>query len=211
MGGNLLKGKIINSHSRFGGFRFWVTALLIVAFVVLYICHSYVDLSYRRDLVDSGQWWRLFSGQFVHNNNSHLFSNMAALLLCRVLLSIVYGERDFILSLLSCAFMTGVLIHFLLPSYEYYLGVSAALYGVLIAGALAMWRGRPYAGASLFVLIIAKLSLDYLVPDSVDGVSERIGVPVAVEAHFVGVFAGVLVGVGEAALGLIRPATLPPK
>ncbi len=107
--------------------------------------------------------------------------------------------------------MTGVLIHFLLPSYEYYLGVSAALYGVLIAGALAMWRGRPYAGASLFVLIIAKLSLDYLVPDSVDGVSERIGVPVAVEAHFVGVFAGVLVGVGEAALGLIRPAALPPK
>ena len=145
----MLKGKIINSHSRFGGFRFWATALLIVAFVALYICHSYVDLSYRRDLVDSGQWWRLFSGQFVHNNNSHLFSNMAALLLCRVLLSIVYGERDFILSLLSCAFMTGVLIHFLLPSYEYYLGVV--------------------------------------------------------------VFAGVLVGVGEAALGLIRPAALPPK
>ncbi|MEX1667182.1 rhombosortase [Zhongshania arctica] len=192
-------------------YRHWPTALVLLCLLVLYYFHTLYDISYLRDQVADGQWWRVFSGQFVHNNSSHLFSNMAALLLCRVLLSIVYSERDFTLSLLSCAFLTGVLIHFLLPSYDYYLGVSAALYGVLIAGALAMWRGRPYAGASLFVLVIAKLSLDYLVPDSVAPVSDRIGVPVAVEAHFVGVFAGVLVGVGEAALGLIRPAALPPK
>ena len=192
-------------------YRHWPTALVLLCLLILYYFHTLYDISYLRDQVAEGQWWRIFSGQFVHNNSSHLFSNMAALLLCRVLLSIVYSERDFTLSLLSCAFLTGVLIHFLLPSYDYYLGVSAALYGVLIAGALAMWRGRPYAGASLFVLVIAKLSLDYLVPDSVAPVSDRIGVPVAVEAHFVGVFAGVLVGVGEAALGLIRPAALPPK
>tara|TARA_R110001592_G_scaffold63585_14_gene194969 strand:+ start:2141 stop:2755 length:615 start_codon:yes stop_codon:yes gene_type:complete len=192
-------------------YRHWPTALVLLCLLILYYFHTLYNISYLRDQVAEGQWWRIFSGQFVHNNSSHLFSNMAALLLCRVLLSIVYSERDFTLSLLSCAFLTGVLIHFLLPSYDYYLGVSAALYGVLIAGALAMWRGRPYAGASLFVLVIAKLSLDYLVPDSVAPVSDRIGVPVAVEAHFVGVFAGVLVGVGEAALGLIRPAALPPK
>jgi rhomboid family GlyGly-CTERM serine protease len=189
----------------------WPTALVLFSLLIFYYFHTKYDLSYQRILVAEGQWWRPLSGQFVHNNSSHLFSNMAALLLCRALLSIVYSERNFILSLLSCALLTGVLIHFLLPSYDYYLGVSAALYGVLIAGALAMWRGRPYAGVSLFVLIIAKLSLDYFVPDSVGAVSERIGVPVAVEAHFVGVLAGVLVGVGEAALGLIRPATLPPK
>lgn len=192
-------------------YRHWPTALVLLCLLILYYVHTLYDISYLRDQVADGQWWRILSGQFVHNNSSHLFSNMAALLLCRVLLSVVYSERDFTLSLLSCAFLTGVLIHFLLPSYNYYLGVSAALYGVLIAGALAMWRGRPYAGVSLFVLVIAKLSLDYLVPDSVVAVSDRIGVPVAVEAHFVGVFAGVLVGVGEAALGLIRPAALPPK
>jgi rhomboid family GlyGly-CTERM serine protease len=192
-------------------YHHWPTALVLLCLLILYYCHTLYDLSYLRDQVAGGQWWRLFSGQFVHNNSSHLFSNMAALLLCRLLLAIVYTERDFTLSLLNCAFMTGVLIHFLLPSYGYYLGVSAALYGLLIAGALAMWPRRPYAGASLFVLIVAKLSLDYFVPDSVAAVSERIGVRVAVEAHFVGVFAGVLVGAGQYALSLIRPATLPPK
>jgi rhomboid family GlyGly-CTERM serine protease len=191
--------------------HYWPTVFVLLCLLVLHYFHLLYDFSYLRGEVAGGQWWRVLSGQFVHNNTSHLFSNMVALLLCRILLSTVYTERNFVVSLLSCTLITGLAIHFLLPLYGYYLGISAALYGILIAGALGMLRGRPYWGAALLLLIVVKLARDYFVPDSVALVSQRIGVPVAVEGHFMGVFAGVLVGAGQFALSLIRPATLPPK
>lgn len=200
-----------NSRIRRACLHYWPTALLIFFLFIIDYFHRIYNLSYQRELLEGGQWWRLFSGQFVHNNSSHLMSNIAALVLSRVLLVRVYTERSFVMSLLSCALMTGLLIHVLLPSYDYYLGVSAALYGILVAGAIAMLRRRSFFGAALLLIICLKLLQDYFVPSAVLPVSERIGVPVAVDAHFVGVLAGVLLGAAQIAGALFRPAALPPK
>lgn len=170
-----------------------------------------MDLSYQRELVEGGQWWRILSGQLVHNNSAHLFSNIVALVVCRVLFLTVLSERDFVVSILLCSLITGGFIYFLLQHYDYYLGVSAALYGVWVAGSLHLIVGRHYWGGVLLLVVMAKLLRDYFYPAALVSVSDRIGVPVAVEAHFIGVLAGVLLAVGQCIVILIRPATLPPK
>ena len=171
--------------------RFWPTALFLIALIILYFFHTQFDLSYQRELVEDGQWWRIVSGQLVHNNFAHLFPNMAALVLCRVLLIAGCSEREFIFNLFCCTLLTGVLIHILLRSYVYYLGISAIVCGMLFLGAVTLIRARHYWAWAVLLILALKLMRDYFSPEALAGVAARIGVPVAVEAHFVGVLAGV--------------------
>lgn len=170
--------------------RFWPTAFILLTLLILYFVHTQLDLSYQRELAESGQWWRIVSGQLVHNNLAHLLLNMAALALCRLLLANVYSEQKFIFNLFLCALLTGVLIHVLLRSYDYYLGISAVLYGMLVAGAIHLIIGRQYWAWALLLALVLKLLRDYFIPETLIAVSDRIGVPVAVEGHIVGVLAG---------------------
>ena len=172
--------------------RFWLTVLFLIALIILYFFHTQFDLSYQRELVEDGQWWRIVSGQLVHNNFAHLFPNMAALVLWRLLLIAGGSEREFIFNLLCCTLLTGVLIHILLRSYDYYLGISAIVYGMLLVGAVSLIRARHYWAWAVLLALVIKLLRDYYAPETLAGVAARIGVPVAVEAHFVGVLAGVL-------------------
>lgn len=171
--------------------RFWPTALFLIALIILYFFHTQFDLSYQRELVEDGQWWRIVSGQLVHNNLAHLFPNMTALVLCRLLLIAGCSEREFIFNLFCCTVLTGVLIHILLRSYAYYLGISAVVYGMLFVGAVSLIRARHYWAWAVLLILALKLMRDYFAPETLAGVAARIGVPVAVEAHFVGVLAGV--------------------
>ncbi|POP53877.1 rhombosortase [Zhongshania marina] len=173
--------------------RFWPTALFLIALIILYFFHTQFDLSYQRELVEDGQWWRIVSGQLVHNNFAHLLPNMAALVLCRLLLIAGCSEREFIFHLFFCTVLTGVLIHILLRSYDYYLGISAVVYGMLFVGAVTLIRARHYWAWAVLLILALKLMRDYFAPETLAGVAARIGVPVAVEAHFVGVLAGVLI------------------
>jgi rhomboid family GlyGly-CTERM serine protease len=172
--------------------RFWPTALFLIALIILYFFHTQFDLSYQRELVEDGQWWRIVSGQLVHNNFAHLLPNMAALALCRLVLVSSCSEREFIFNLLFCILLTGVLIHFLLRSYDYYLGISAVVYGMFLVGTVHLIRGRHYWAWLVLLVLVFKLMRDYFAPETLAGVAADIGVPVAIEAHFVGVLAGVL-------------------
>ena len=173
--------------------RFWPTALFLIALIILYFFHTQFDLSYQRELVEDGQWWRIVSGQLVHNNFAHLLPNMAALALCRLLLIAGCSEREFIFHLFFCTVLTGVLIHILLRSYDYYLGISAVVYGMLFVGAVTLIRARHYWAWAVLLILALKLMRDYFAPETLAGVAARIGVPVAVEAHFVGGLAGALI------------------
>jgi len=86
----------------------------------------------------SGQWWRLFSYNFVHISVVHLTGNMAALWILGKRLERAWGHWIMLLSYLSCGLVAGmyaVAAHPLSASY----GASTCVAGV--TGALCVIYG----------------------------------------------------------------------
>lgn len=170
------------------------------------LVHRQYDLAYIRSSVEVGQWWRIITGQLVHNNDTHLVRNLVALLIIYLGVIDLLSLRRFLILLGCCCLLTGLSIHVLLPSYRYYLGLSAALHGMVSIAAIRMvvTSGLRSWGWLLFGLLVAKLLHDEFYQESVRSLALQIGIPVAVEAHVIGVVSGVIVGASVLLLSWLR-------
>jgi membrane associated rhomboid family serine protease len=84
--------------------------------------------------------WGVFTYMFVHGGFGHLFFNMLALFFFGPPLEARWGGREFFLYYVICG-MGGVLLSFLLAPSGI-VGASAAVYGIMLAFAMA-WPDAP--------------------------------------------------------------------
>lgn len=70
--------------------------LTVIALCLAQLAHSHYDLGFDRQAVARGDWWRIVSGQFVHNNSAHCLMNILALFGCRLLFLREFSERTFL-------------------------------------------------------------------------------------------------------------------
>jgi rhomboid protease GluP len=163
-------------------------SVLLATYSVLFVVPQAVDLL----LLDpaeffSGEFWRLFTYQFVHNSLGHLVENMIALLLS-ILLAL---ELKSILSEYSVTyFAAGALA--ILPVWFFYpfiaLGASTAIYGVFgfLSREATRFRMRPYS-LLLVVAVISLFSAGYTYLSSgasLDNMAKQL------TAHLAGLFFG---------------------
>lgn len=154
-------------------------------------------LGYNRTAILAGQWWRLFTGNFVHLGPGHLAEDMAGLVLLWLLFEdVLAGWRTVaVVCLGAVAVGLGLLLGN--PGLEWYAGISGALDTLWTAGAIALLHRRDRFGWALAALLGAKLAYEQLfgaLPFS----SFTTGGPVIVDAHLYGAFAGALLGFGGA-------------
>ena len=163
-------------------------------------------LRYERGAVLDGEWWRLVSGHVVHLGWSHTLLNLAGLGLVWALVGLEFGALAWLAVLAGAvaAMAAGFLV--LAPELAWYVGLSGALHGLFVAGALALAvRERGAAGSRrregriMLALVTLKLAWEQLVGPMPLSASAA-GGPVIVDAHLY----GALGGLGAAGLVLMR-------
>jgi rhomboid family GlyGly-CTERM serine protease len=182
----------------------WATgfALLLVGLQFLPV-EWHRKLWYLRDAVSGGEYWRLLSGNLVHLGWRHLALNIGALLLG---IWVFYPARSpvgWIVAQLVCSFSSSLGLYLFSPDVPWCVGMSGALHGLLIIGALDWIRQGDRVGWVLLIIWIAKLGWEQFngaVPLS----AETIGAPVITAAHLWGAVGGFMYAGGEAAVRKLR-------
>ena len=130
--------------------------------LITIICAAYlVDLIYPQfyeytalfgPLVNSGEYWRLFSVALVHGGLTHLFFNMFSLLVLGNPVEAALGKTRFLV-ILFVSLLTGSLASIYLNSYPHIsVGASGAVFGLF--GALIIVGNRIGADVrSIYVII----------------------------------------------------------
>src|SRR5690606_29964112 len=150
-------------------------------------------LRYERDALMAGEAWRLITGHLVHLGWGHLWMNLAALALIRLLVADAFSTADWIGAAVVSALGIDLGLYVLAPAIGWYVGLSGFLPGLLAAGALALMRTQPALGALLAGGLIVKLLLEQTagpLPLS----ESTAGGEVITQAHLYGAAAGAAYG-----------------
>jgi rhomboid family GlyGly-CTERM serine protease len=177
-------------------------ALLLVALQLLPV-ELHRSLWYQREAVAGGEYWRLLSGNLVHLGWRHLALNVGALLLG---IWVFYPARSpvgWIMAQVICSVSSSFGLYLFSPEVNWCVGMSGALHGLLIIGALDWIRQGDRIGWVLLAIWIAKLAWEQA-SGAVPLSTEMIGAPVIIDAHLWGAAGGFLFVAAEAAVRRLR-------
>jgi rhomboid family GlyGly-CTERM serine protease len=147
-------------------------------------------LSFDRNALADGQWWRLLTAHFVHLDAEHAILNGLGVVLMWALFARDYSPWRWAAIYSGSALAVSAGLWFGNPELTWYVGASGALHGVMTAGTIAHLRRRDLDGWILAVFIVAKLAYEQFagaLPFA--GTSNTI-----VDAHLYGAIAGVVLG-----------------
>lgn len=157
-------------------------------------------LRYDRAAIAAGEWWRLFTGNFVHLGWMHVGLDMAGLALLWILTCRrLYGWR-WIAVTVAGSWAVGLGLWWAWPNIVWYVGISGVAHTYWAAGALLMIAAREWEGWALLALLAGKLAWEQVsgpLPSSAFIMQE----PVLTTAHLIGAIAGVI-----CALAFLAPA-----
>ncbi len=150
-------------------------------------------LRYDRVLVAAGEWWRLFTGNFVHLGWMHVGLDMAGLVLLWILTGRqLYGWR-WIAATVAGSWAVGLGLWWAWPNVVWYVGISGVAHTYWAAGALLLIAVREWEGWALLALLAGKLAWEQIsgpLPSSAAIMQE----PVLTAAHLIGAIAGIVCG-----------------
>ena len=164
--------------------------LLLILLCAIFQWSGFVtELRYDRQLIASGQWYRMISANFVHLNNSHLLMNALGVVLVMAFFSGHLKKMQWIgLIVISSLFVTIGLTLFN-PEIHRYVGLSGVLHGLFIAGAMTEIKRFPLSGWLLLMVLVGKLAWEQLV-GAMPGSESMISGRVVLDSHLYGAIAG---------------------
>ncbi|WP_105168274.1 rhombosortase [Pseudoalteromonas sp. T1lg23B] len=164
--------------------------LLISISTLLMLFDANTWLAFDRSQVEQ-QWWRVFTGQFMHTNWAHLLLNALGVMFIWVLHAEHRSMQTYFFHIMFLALWTGLGIWLFCPDIRIYTGLSGLLHGVIVWGALKDVQMGMKSGILLFVGVWAKL-----IWEQIQGPSPEVGAlidsRVAIEAHLIGAVGGLV-------------------
>jgi len=161
-------------------------------------------LSLEHTLVERGELWRLFTGNFVHFGWAHTLMNLAAFFLCALALLNSFPVRQLIGLILFCCLSVGLGVYYFSPEYGTYAGLSGAIHGFIVAGLMRNKRHPNWLNAVLIALVFAKIIYEHQPGYQATQLQTLMPVPVAYDAHLYGAVAGLVYGLGHWLIMLIK-------
>ena len=152
-------------------------------------------LEFHRNKIATGEIWRIFTGQFVHANPTHLLLNIVGIGFIWLLHAEHRTQSQYYIHTAFLALWTGLGIWLFVPDIKIYTGLSGLLHGVIVWGALKDIQVGMRSGILLFIGIWGKLAWEQYSGPSAD-VGELIQSRVAIEAHLIGAVGGLIMGLG---------------
>lgn len=162
--------------------------ILMITVVIAQIPTIHDALVWNRTAIESGQWWRVVTGNLTHTNLEHLAINLAGL----VVLYVFHGHHyDHTLLIPIALMMLAIGIAMFLGPFEWYAGLSGVLYGLFAWGCVRDIKNNASYGKMLLAGLVIKLTIDSLSGGS--AITEAlINAGVAYQAHWIGVAVGLV-------------------
>ncbi len=173
----------------------------VILVLTMFESHLFNTLSLDPTHTSQGQYWRIFTANFVHFGWAHTLMNTAALVLCTLALLSEMSLQKYVSLLLVCCLAVGLGIYWFNPEYQPYAGLSGAIHGLIVAG-LIQTRAYPlWIKITGLLLIMGKLLQENLPGYEATDLQQLIPAAVAVESHVYGAIAGAAFALGD---GLIQ-------
>lgn len=137
------------------------------------------------------EFWRLWTGHWVHVGWIHFALNMFAFI-CLPFIFPRVKVWQFAALLLTLSPLISLSFFYILPHIEAYAGLSGVLHGAYVSIAIAHVVYARDRGFASLVLLLILLKLLWENTFGSQGTAELIGSPVLVEAHLLGVIWGVM-------------------
>lgn len=176
----------------------WPLWVVVVVCVGLALGGEPVSLAlrYTRIGVFDGQWWRLFTGNFVHLGWMHVTLDMFGL----ILLWILCGDRlsgwRWLLATVAGSWAVGLGLWWAWPGVVWYVGISGVAHTYWAAGALLLIAARRWDGFVLLIFLAGKLTWEQASGGGLPTSEALLHAPVLVTAHLIGAIAGMVIGLG---------------
>ncbi len=170
----------------------WALPGTIVVFataVLLFGDDAGLRLRYDRAAIASGEFLRLVSGHAVHLSVAHYLLNVAGLLVVWYLVGAAFSTRIWAVIIASSIAAMDAGFWFLMPTLDWYVGLSGLLHGILAAGIAGIWRTRRTEALILAALMLGKLIHEALI-GPLPGSEGTAGGDVITEAHLLGAIGG---------------------
>lgn len=119
----------------------WRTLLLVMLALALYLTAGAAPEAwvYDRVAIGQGEWWRLFTGHWVHSDLEHAVWDIGALMVLGLLFEFRLRWRLFSVLALGTLGVDFWLWCFR-PALQFYCGLSGILNGLLALGLLKLWQ-----------------------------------------------------------------------
>jgi len=144
---------------------------------------------YNHSLISQGEYWRLFTGHLLHTNGYHLLLNLAAIILLWALHGQFYHYINYSLLFICSALITSFGLYTFSPELQQYVGLSGALHGIFVWGAMMDIRHKEKTGYLLFIGVWLKIANEQYIGAS-ENVAQLIEASVAIDAHLWGAIGG---------------------
>jgi len=151
-------------------------------------------LRYDRAAIGAGEVWRLLTANFIHLGWGHYVLNMAGLMAIAWLFAADFPIGQWGLILAVCGIGTSVGMYALNPEIGWCVGMSGALHGLFVAGAIAWMGAGDGFGKWLLAGVGAKLGYEQVIgamPFS-EGI---VGGAVVTDAHLWGAISGAIIAI----------------
>lgn len=147
-------------------------------------------LRFDREQLDQGQWWRLITANWMHLSFNHYLGNVAGVLLVAYIARGSLNNKMGAALILWSMLVVGAGLYGYADYLSYYVGLSGALHGILLA---APFASRAY-GMSTCVMfaafILGKVIWEQTSAYDDMALVEVIGGRVEVNSHLFGALAG---------------------
>jgi len=176
--------------------NFWLAIFITTLLITFQVFgeNAITLFRYESNVAESGEWWRLLSGHFIHLGWAHLALNLAGLWTLLFIFNRIGSPIIGLISiiLLALGISSGLLIFS--PEITWYVGFSGVLHGLIVIGALTSFRYEPRT----MILLLAGVSLKLLWEQffaNANAMESTIGGAVIYDAHLYGAITGVLIAV----------------
>lgn len=168
---------------------------MLITITLLSLAFQYeplgTQLQWNREALAQGEMWRLFTGHFTHSNLSHFALNLSALWI------IVSIFRPTVYRLSATSLIVAIVIGLFLHQTHYttYVGLSGVLHGLIATFSLKEALNGEKSSYLLLAGVVIKVVLESAYTTT--NADVLIGIPVAYEAHIIGVVCGISLAIIE--------------
>ncbi|HFC92357.1 MAG TPA: rhombosortase [Leucothrix mucor] len=172
-----------------------ISTSIVFSIVLILLQFIQNDLLFLRENIQQGELWRIWTGNLIHSNYTHLGLNLSGFWLFVFIFKELINAIQLMLSLAILISGVGLGLYFLNPELYWYAGLSGALYGLFIVGAFYALVDKDFiTGVSIIIVIPVKIIWDHL-HNTGQLNADLIGVPVSTDSHIYGISTAFFIGI----------------